>query len=523
DTPLKQNLINHIFVFENFPTQTKIDRAVEKRSGYNREKPELKSSGFEIVEHTNYDLNINVVPEGELTIRFQYNANVYDRKGMERIAGHFGMLIDQLLTSPGEERQIRQLELLSGEEKTQVLETFNNLKEDFPNDEATTIHSWFEEQVEKSPDHPAIHHNGRELTYRQLNRKANQLARLLRGKGVTRDTVVGLMGSRSIELVTGKLAIMKAGGAYLPVDDEFPFERKKYMLANAEIPVLVTNFKKEKVREFVPDSVEILDISRETIYSEEDDSNLEYINKSTDLVYVLYTSGSTGKPKGVMLEHRNVVNLLRHQYKHTNIDNSRFLNFSAISVDVAFHEIFSALLAGGCVYLVDKETRTDIPELFRIIRENEIKTVFFPMTFLKLLFSEEEYISLIPPCIDHIQTSGERVVISHRLRQFLKESGVYFHNHYGPAETHVVTTLTLDPRKDTIPELPSIGAPILNTGIYLVDKEDQPVPVGVPGELLIGGLQVGRGYIGREDLTAERFVPNPFVPNEKIYRTGDLA
>lgn len=246
------------------------------------------------------------------------------------------------------------------------------------------------------------------------------------------------------------------------------------------------------------------------------------LNRENDLIYVIYTSGSTGTPKGVMLEHRNIVNLIQFDHRFTNIDFSKLLQFHTISFDASSHEIFGALLGGGTLYLVDDDTRTDVVALLRTIARNEIGTVFLPMSMLKLIFSDPEYIALFPACVEHIQTAGEQVVVEERFKRYLQNRQVYLHNHYGPSETHVVTALTLDPADD-IPRLPSIGKPILNTGIYILDGEKSLLPLGAVGELYIGGIQVGRGYAGRPELTSHKFILNPFEPSERMYRTGDLA
>ncbi|MCP5051261.1 MAG: AMP-binding protein, partial [bacterium] len=196
--------------------------------------------------------------------------------------------------------------------------------------------------------------------------------------------------------------------------------------------------------------------------------------------------------------------------------------FTTISFDVSFQEIFSALLPGGILYLIDQETRTLIPALFNYIQRNGIKTLFLPMSFLRTVFSEDEFIAFFPGCVAHIVIAGEQVIISAKLRRYLRQNHVYLHNHYGPSESHVVTTLTIDP-KENIPGFPAIGKPILNTKIYIMDKARHLIPVRVPGELYIGGIQVGRGYLTREQLTSEKFIASPFVKGERIYRTGDLA
>jgi amino acid adenylation domain-containing protein len=248
---------------------------------------------------------------------------------------------------------------------------------------------------------------------------------------------------------------------------------------------------------------------------------------ANSLAYVIYTSGTTGKPKGIMMEHGNLVNLIQHQYKYTGIDFSRVLQFTTIGFDVSAQEIFSTLLAGGQLTLVDKYTRGDVPELFKLVEKSKLKTLFMPASFLKFVMNEEDYAGLIPGNIDHIVTAGEQLVVNEALKRYLRENRVYLHNHYGPAETHVVSALTLAPTGD-IPEFPAIGKPVMNTAIYIFDKGGNPVPVGVTGELAIAGIQVGRGYSNRPELTAERFFSvfhrsyRPYRSN-KLYKTGDLG
>jgi amino acid adenylation domain-containing protein len=264
--------------------------------------------------------------------------------------------------------------------------------------------------------------------------------------------------------------------------------------------------------------------------------NLEFINRDDDLLYLIYTSGSTGTPKGVILEHGNLVNLIRYQYNHTNIDFSRVLQFTTIGFDVSAQEIFSTLLAGGVLFLVSREMLSDIPELFKKVKNDHIKTLFLPTSFLKFAMNEEDFLRLIPTNVDHIVTAGEQAIVNQDFKRYLKENHVYFHNHYGPSETHVVTALCMEPGED-VKELPPIGRPVLNTSIYLLDKGNHPVPVGIPGELFIGGLQVGRGYLNNPELTAEKFDHDLWDYQDYhdgnhrsyrsyrsyIYRTGDLA
>ncbi|MCX6578639.1 MAG: amino acid adenylation domain-containing protein [Candidatus Aminicenantes bacterium] len=458
-----------------------------------------------------FDLMLTAVDLGErLLLVFEYCSRLFEPVTIERFITYFKLLLYWLQASP--DPGLSELEIITEEEKQKILYEFNDIKIAYPTDK--TIHQLFAEQVEKSQDRVAL--VGAiavqtlratslqiQLTYRQLNEQSNRLAGLLIEKSVRADSIVGIMMDRTIDLVIGILGILKAGGAYLPIDSGYPVERKRYMIEDGEVRhLLVSNYSGD-IGPGIINQLEVLDLGQEEIYRKKN-VNLDYLGSGSNLVYVIYTSGTTGKPKGVMLEHRTLVNLIHYQYEKTNIDFNRVLQFTTISFDVSAQEIFSTLLWGGQLYLVNNETRTDIPRLFKLIEKNRIKTVFLPISFLKVIFKEEEYINLIPRCIRHITTAGEQVVISHNFKNYLREEKVYLHNHYGPAEAHVVTTLTIDPGGD-IAELPSIGKPVMNTAIHIVDKWGHLLPPGVAGEIRIGGVQVGRGYLNRPELTCKKF------------------
>jgi amino acid adenylation domain-containing protein len=461
---------------------------------------------------------------------WEYNAALYRKSTIEGIVSHLTHLLGHAL--PDVNIKISDIEILSPGEKQQLLVDFNNTGGEYP--EGQTIHQWFEEQVGKTPDNIAVLNTGHQaqgispgtdsaaVTYLELNEKSNQLAHQLREKGVGPDIIVGITAERSLEMIIGLLAILKAGGAYLPIDPQYPEERRNYMLFDSGVRLVLTTYNRDRLGNLTG-KLEIIDLYTDGIYCGER-NNLPHMNRATDLVYLIYTSGSTGKPKGVLIEHKNVVNLIYFDFFHANIDCSKILQFHTLSFDASFHEIFCALLSGGTLVLIREDTRADIPELLRLVEKTGIKTLFMPMSFLKLIFSEDDYIRGFPDCVQHIQTAGEQVVINHGFRRFLQENSVYLHNHYGPSETHVVTALTLNPAGE-IPGLPSIGKPILNTGIYILDRQMNLLPVGIGGELYIGGVQVGRGYLDNPQLTAERFVNHysPYSPYSTIYRTGDLA
>jgi amino acid adenylation domain-containing protein len=475
-------------------------------------RAQLYDQGTSIADH-----NLMVFEsEKRLWCILTYCTMLFKPATIEKFINHFKKLIAVIIENPT--IKISDVDIVTEEEKRQVLLDFNNTTIEFPEGNKT-IHELFEQQVETSSDRLALIFKDHQVTYGELNKKANQLARLLRTRGIQSNDIVGLIVERSIEMIIGIIAILKAGAAYLPVDLEYPVERKKYMLEDSSVKLVLTNFDSEGDFDYIMEEIEIIDLRDENIYHGTID-NPEHINEESDMLYLIYTSGSTGRPKGVVLQHINLVNLLLFSYEFTNLDFSTILQFTTISFDVSFQEIFSALLAGGRLYLIDKEIRSNIQELFKIVEKNKIKTLFLPMSLLKVIFSEEEYIRAFPSCVRHIPTAGEQVVISDTFGEYLRDKHIYLHNHYGPSEAHVVTTLTLEPDAE-IHELPPIGKPVSNTGIYIMDKYGHLQPIGVPGELYIGGIQVGRGYLNRPEITAERFTYLP--TGERIYRTGDLA
>jgi len=509
-----------------------------------------------------FDINLTVVEIGErLFFTLEYSTNLFKPGRIEKIIGYYRNILKIVARDTG--LKISGIEVMDKKGQKGILSLSMGKADD--NEGIKTVCRLFEEQVARTPNHIAV--TGQsvrtgylpalakanassapiiQLSYRELNQMSGRAAYRLREKGVGQDSIVGLMVERSLEMVIGMLGIMKAGGAYLPIDSEYPAERKRYMLEDGELRWLLVSDNITDIGGEIIHPLEIINLGQEEIYSRKNDK-LENTGSGSDLLYVIYTSGSTGKPKGVMVEQHNLANLFNFQFKYTNIDCSRILQFSTISFDASFHEIFSAFLSGGQLFLVNKETRTDIPGLFKLIERNSIKTVFLPISLLKVIFKEEEYIKQVPRCIRHIQTAGDQVVVSNNFKGYLKERKVHLHNHYGPSETHVVTVLTIEPHED-IPQLPSIGKPVMNTGIYVVDKWGQLTPGGAAGEIWIGGVQVGRGYLNNPELTAERFkravishlslvinsskklskftddqCPMTNDRSSKLYQTGDLA
>ncbi|MGD2086554.1 MAG: amino acid adenylation domain-containing protein, partial [Candidatus Aminicenantes bacterium] len=489
-----------------------------------------------------FDMNLTAVEQGEqVYFSLEYCTKLFKLETIKRFIKYFKNILLTLSENKNPELKLSDIPIIPGDERKELLTFSQGIWENPGSDE--TIHRLFEKKVEKKPGTLALVFENQLLTYKELNRRANRLACVLRKKGVGPDIAVGLLVERSFDMIIGILAALKAGGAYLPLDPAYPEQRKKYMLEDSGVKLLLTNFNPGDTLRDIQPGVEILDISDGSIYTK-DSGNPNHINRGDDLVYIIYTSGSTGKPKGVMIEHKNMVNLVKFSHKYTNIDYTRILQFHTIGFDVSFQEIFCTLLFAGQLLLIEDSARSNVNKLLELVRKHQIKTLFLPMSFLKIIFADEAVIKCIPGCVKHIQAAGEQVIINDRFKEYLRDNHVYLHNHYGPSETHVVTTLTIDPREN-IPELPSIGKPISNTGIYILDKVNQLVPIGVVGELYVGGSQVGRGYLGKSELTAEKFVlahsswlladretmkvavrfPMSYQLSaiSYIYRTGDLA
>jgi len=327
---------------------------------------------------------------------------------------------------------------------------------------------------------------------------------------------------RSIDTVISVMAIIKAGGVCLPISTEYPENRIKYILQDSGAEVVIIN-RKFRDRIYLKDDLIIIDIHEKYSFEDENNSNLSEINIVDDLSYIIYTSGTTGKPKGVMQTHKTINNLVHHEYEYTNIDfTEKVLQFTTIGFDVFFQEVFSTLLRGGELCIINDEDKKDVKRLCQFIKERNIKIIFLPTAYLKFIFSNSDYSELFPKNIHHIITAGERLIISEILRDYLRETSVQLHNHYGPSETHVTTTYTIQGGNEIF-SVPSIGKPIINSKCYILNENMQVQPIGIPGEMYISGDCLAKGYLNNKELTDARFIEHPFIHGQKIYKTGDLA
>lgn len=415
-------------------------------------------------------------------------------------------------------------EKMTAEQRHRVLFEWNATRAEYPR--GACIHELVEEQVRRSPEAIAVEFAGHSLTYRELNTQADRLAFHLRSIGVGVDSRVAICAGRSFEAMVGVLAILKSGGAYVPLDPRYPADRLAFMLKDSKAVALLTLTKlKGGIPSGGPHTI-CLDKLDGT--GKNGDSPLANGHGPQSLAYVIYTSGSTGKPKGVAMVHRALVNLVEWQKGQSAAlpSGARTVQFTSLSFDVSFQEIFSTWGSGGTLVLMPEELRYDPAGLWRYLCEQRIHRLFLPFIALLQLAEAVSEAGERGCSLREVITAGEQLQITPGIQAMFRQlAGVTLHNHYGPSETHVVTAYTLPSDVDSWVTLPPIGRPIANAQVYLVDAQLEPVSVGETGELFLGGDCLARGYLDRPELTGQRFVADPFrkEPGSRLYRTGDLA
>ena len=413
--------------------------------------------------------------------------------------------------------------LLSERERRQVLVEWNATERPYPND--VCVHELFEAQVRISPDATAVEDERARASYAELNERTNRLARRLRARGVGPDVRVGVCMQRSVEMVVALLAVFKAGGAYVPLDPGYPAARMEYVLEDsAPVVVLTHGAVAADVRESIARRVPAIDVVADAAeWAAESGEDLARDGLlPTHLAYIIYTSGSTGQPKGAMNEHRGVVNrLLWAQDAYALAPGDAVLQKTPFSFDVSVGELFWPLLCGARLVMAREDGHGDPEYLVRVVQERRITNIHFVPSMLGY-FLDEPDVAARCASLKNVFCSGEALTKPQAERFYARLPFVQLSNLYGPTETAVEVTAWLCPRENVPANIP-IGKPIANTRMYVLDAHLEPVPVGVAGELYIGGVQVGRGYLNRPELTAERFIANPFVAGDRLYKTGDLA
>ena len=459
-----------------------------------------------------FELTVEILnkPEGYCCF-FQYNAALFDAATIRRMVGHFKALLESVIAGP--EQCISCLPVLTESERHQLLVEWNDTRKEYPRDKC--IHELFEEQVERMPDTVAVLYKDKQLTYRELNTRSNQLAHYLKKLGAAPEMLVGICVERSLEMIIGLLGILKAGGAYVPFDPDYPKERLQLMMEDTAVSMVLTQ---EHLVSRLPKSEAILvcldkdwgEIEGESIKNPESEAT------SRNLAYVIYTSGSTGRPKGVQIHHYSLTNVLTSTQQKPGIcESDVFLAVTTLAFDVAALELYLPLITGACVVIVPADTTYDAFLLMKMMRYSGATLMHATPATWKMLISAgwDGNTNLKVLC------GGEK--LTNKLADQLLPGVKELWNMYGPTETTIYSSVYKVSDSSVI----YVGCPIANTKYYILDAHLQPVAVGVPGELHIGGDGLARGYLNRPELTAEKFIPDIFSiePEALLYKTGDLA
>ena len=495
-------LFQVLFAFQNVPRQT-------------RELAGLTVTPLENQNETaKFDLSLYTWEEKEgLRARLEYNTDLYDDATISRMLGHFETLLEGIVSNP--EQRICDLPILSEAERHQVVVEWNDRRRDYPREKC--IRELFEAQVEKTPDSVAAVFEEKQLTYRELNTKANQLAHYLQGLGVGPEALVGICVDRSLDMIIGLLGILKAGGAYVPLDPAYPKERLAFMLQDAQVAALITQ---QRLLSELPSEHEAAFLCIDTEWAqvaEQADTNPDDTATPEDLAYVIYTSGSTGKPKGVQIAHGAVVNFLSSMQAEPGLTaDDTLLAVTTLSFDIAGLELYLPLSVGARVVIISRETAIDGVVLAENLAKSGATMMQATPTTWRMLLENGWQGN------DHLKIlcGGEALTPELATELLTRCSSVW--NMYGPTETTIWSSIY---KVETVNGQIPIGRPIGNTQLYILDRNQQPLPIGVPGELYIGGDGLARGYLNRGELTDERFVADPFSPEtgKRLYKTGDLA
>ena len=473
------------------------------------------TSGTPVAVRPSSELSFRIWDDGTtLQVEIQFKPELFDSATILDFYDHFALILARLIVAP--DRPVCSISILSDAERDRVLVEWNDTNRSYPSEK--TLPELFESQVERTPDAIALVFGENRLTYRELNARASRLARQLRNSGVGPDVLVGICAERSLELVVGLLGILKAGGAYVPFDPDFPPARLNFMMEDTHAPVVLTQ---RHLMDKLPVSgkIHLLDSDGGPAVPE-DEINPPPSAGPDNLAYMIYTSGSTGRPKGAMIPHRGIVNRLHWMQEEYRLDSGdAVLQKTPFSFDVSVWEFFWPLLTGARLVLAEPGKHGDARYLAGLIETEKITTLHFVPSMLNLFLDSAP----LEKCrsVQRAIASGE-ALSPDLAERFHARWGCELHNLYGPTEASVdVTSHQCRKDEERIP----IGRPIANTQIYILDDRGAPVPIGVAGELHIGGIGLARGYWNRPELTAEKFIPNPFdsTGSSRLYRTGDLA
>ncbi len=497
----------------------------------NTSTPELAVEGLTLTAlklssaSSKFDLTLELEEEEEgLRASLKYNTDLFASATVERMLGHYQNLLETVVAEP--ERRVADLSLLTETERHQLLVDWNDNHIDFPQD--ACIHHLFEAQTARTPDAIAAQFRDETMSYRELNARANQLARHLINQGVGPEVLVGISIERSFEMLVAIFGVLKAGGGYVPLDPNYPRDRIASIIEDATLSVVITQ--KHLANDIAGDTPMVcLDEHWETL-AKECEENPAVSTTSSNVALVIYTSGSTGNPKGVVLEHHSLVNFIMAAKSAYEIAaDDRILQFGSLSFDLSAEEIFLALTGGGTIVLRTDEMISSARDFLRLCEEWNLSVIDLPTVYWHELtdaLSRENL--MVPQSIRLVIIGGEKAATD-RVVAWNEIVGdrVRLLNTYGPTETTIAVTicdLSL-PKHHIKPTVTPIGRPMANTNLYVLDPRRRPVPIGIPGELHIGGPGVARGYLNLPDLTSDKFIPNLFSddPRARLYKTGDAV
>jgi amino acid adenylation domain-containing protein len=461
------------------------------------------------IPHDNYDFIFEIKKrEHEFIITLKYNTALFDSYFIDFIPQHLESVLSYFNDL---DIRIKDIDILSDSEQKKILFEFNDT---FQPLHYNSVVELFEECAVKMPDAIAVEYRDQQLTYGKLSEITNRLANFLRKKfSLKNEDVVGLMVRRSEKLVIGLLSIFKTGATYLPIDPDYPIERRKYILDNANVKVLLTETDFLFNLDSYKSDLFLLDLQMDE--SKDSESSLNSFPRATDLAYLMYTSGTTGLPKGVLIEHRGLVNLVLHQIKEFGIKpGNRTLQFASISFDASLSETFKTLCSNATLVVVDKEIINDVIGFVDFLKKNKISEITLPPSYLNII--ELEQLLFLRVLI----TAGEK---ANSDRAIYYSKNLNFFNAYGPTENSIGATLNrVDGSKIKSANVP-IGRPITNVEVYILNSNQKLLPVGIAGELYVGGVGLARGYRNQPELTKEKFIKHPFKEGARLYRTGDIA
>lgn len=532
---VKQNCLN-AYKYQTYPFNELVEKLDIKRdtsrsplfdtlftyqnNGYEDIKfKNIKSAKYYIPDTniSKFDLSLEIIPSADgLKFSFEYATKLFKEDFINNLSNHYINILNTILENL--DIKIADINMLSETETNKILYEFNNTKMDYPKDK--TIVQLFEEQVAKTPDNIAIVFEEQKLTYKELNDKANSLARFLNHNDIGKSDIVPVLMNRSIDLIISMLGIIKSGAAYLPISPEMPAERIDYIIQNSNAKVIITKSSQNLI---FNNSIKIIDLESFD-FSKYSNKNLSNEIKMLDLLYVIYTSGSTGNPKGVKLCHHNLANFIASFTKlYGNISSKdKLLATTNISFDVSIFEFFISLLNGATLYLYDEPSVNDIFKYCKTIIKNKITFLYIPPNILEDVYNILSSYASIP--VNKILLGVEPIKSSTIKKYYTLNPDLKIINAYGPTECTICSTaITLDDNVLKNYKIIPIGKPLSNLNIFILDKNMNPVPVDVPGEIYISGDNVARGYLGNRELTEKSFISIPKLNCKLAYKTGDLA